>query len=252
MSVQRPEYAPHEAPRRSGYWPFDVSHTGTMTIGAVLGVLQSEFPAVTVSKLRFLEDQGLVTPTRTGSGYRKYSQADVSRLRFTLSQQRDHYLPLRVIREQLDDLDAGRDVEDPRTARVVASNGRLVLPASGSRITARELGELTGVAAADIDEMVRAGVLVADARGRFAAQSVSAVQTIAELGREGITPRHLRTMRTNADHVADLIEQVVAPERAQKTAVARERGAAHAAELAETSARLYADLIRIAVEGLGS
>jgi len=122
-----------------------------MTIGAVLSMLQAEFPAITVSKLRFLEDQGLVRPTRTGAGYRKYSQADVARLRYALTQQRDHYLPLRVIRENLDDLDAGRDVEDPRTARVVASEGRLVLPASGARVTVRELGELTGVAAAEID-----------------------------------------------------------------------------------------------------
>ncbi|NLI17281.1 MAG: MerR family DNA-binding transcriptional regulator [Actinomycetales bacterium] len=219
-----------------------------MTIGAVLAVLQAEFPAVTVSKLRFLEDQGLVTPTRTGSGYRKYSQADVARLRHTLIQQRDHYLPLRVIREQLDALDAGRDVEEPRTARVVASNGRLVLPASGARVTARELAELTGVPVADIDEMVRAGLLVPDGRGRFAAQSVSAVHLIAELGTQGIAPRHLRSMRANADHVADLVDQVVAPMRAQRTSVARERGAAQAAELAETAARLYADLLRIAVE----
>ena len=219
-----------------------------MTIGAVLAVLQAEFPAVTVSKLRFLEDQGLVTPTRTGSGYRKYSQADVARLRHTLIQQRDHYLPLRVIREQLDALDAGRDVEEPRTARVVASNGRLVLPASGARVTARELAELTGVPVADIDEMVRAGLLVPDGRGRFAAQSVSAVHLIAEHGTQGIAPRHLRSMRANADHVADLVDQVVAPMRAQRTSVARERGAAQAAELAETAARLYADLLRIAVE----
>ncbi len=251
MSVPRPEHAPRETPR-SGYWPFDVSHTGTMTIGAVLSMLQAEFPAITVSKLRFLEDQGLVRPTRTGAGYRKYSQADVARLRYALTQQRDHYLPLRVIRENLDDLDAGRDVEDPRTARVVASEGRLVLPASGARVTVRELGELTGVAAAEIDEMVRAGLLVPDARGRFAARSVALVHAIAELGRQGIAPRNLRTMRANADHVADLIDQVVAPARAQKTAVARERSAAHAAELAETTARLYADLVRIAVENLGT
>ncbi len=248
MSTPRPEFTPREQPPRSGYWPFDVSHTGTMTIGAVLAVLQAEFPAVTVSKLRFLEDQGLVTPTRTGSGYRKYSQADVARLRHTLIQQRDHYLPLRVIREQLDALDAGRDVEEPRTARVVASNGRLVLPASGARVTARELAELTGVPVADIDEMVRASLLVPDGRGRFAAQSVSAVHLIAELGTQGIAPRHLRSMRANADHVADLVDQVVAPMRAQRTSVARERGAAQAAELAETAARLYADLLRIAVE----
>lgn len=221
-----------------------------MTIGAVLAVLQAEFPAVTVSKLRFLEDQGLVRPTRTGSGYRKYSQADVARLRYTLTHQRDHYLPLRVIRDQLSDLDAGREVEDVRTARVVASDGRLVAPISGSRVSARELAELTGASAVDIEEMVRAGLLVGDTRGRFAPQSVAVVHALTELVREGIAPRNLRSMRANADHVADLIDQVVAPVRAQRTSLSRERSAAHAAELAETTARLYANLIRIATEEL--
>ena len=247
MTSAQPEY---RQPPRGGYWPFDVSQKGTMTIGAVLSVLQAEFPAVTVSKLRFLEDQGLVTPTRTGSGYRKYSQADVARLRYTLTQQRDHYLPLRVIREHLTDLDAGREVEEARTARVVASEGRLVGPISGSRVSARELAELTGAPAADIDEMTRAGMLVPDSRGRFAPQSVAVVQVLAELSRQGIAPRNLRSMRANADHVAGLIDQVIAPVRAQRTSLARERGAAEAAELAETVARLYASLIRIATENL--
>jgi len=251
VSATRPELAEREAPR-TGYWPLDSSQKGTMTIGAVLSILQAEFPAITISKLRFLEDQGLVTPTRTGSGYRKYSQADVARLRYMLTQQRDHYLPLRVIREHLDDLDAGRDVEEPRTARVVASNGRLLTPASGGRVTARELAELTGASAAEVEEMVHAGLLVPDSRGRFAARSVSAVQALSELARQGIAPRNLRSMRSNADHIADLIDQVVSPMRAQKTSVARERGAAQASELAESSARLYADLIRIAVENLPS
>lgn len=220
-----------------------------MTIGTVLAVLQSEFPAVTVSKLRFLEDQGLVTPTRTGSGYRKYSQADVARLRYTLTQQRDHYLPLKVIREQLADLDAGRVVEEPRTAWVVARDGQLVgSTAPGGRVTARELQDLTGASAAEVDAMVRAGLLVADGRGRYSARAVAVVQTLATLQREGISPRNLRSMRANAENVADLVEQVVAPLRAQRTSLARERSTARATELAETVARLYADLLRIAVE----
>ena len=248
MTSPQPEF--RERPR-TGYWPFDASQKGTMTIGAVLAILQAEFPAVTVSKLRFLEDQGLVEPTRTGSGYRKYSQADVARLRYTLTQQRDHYLPLRVIRDHLADLDAGREVEEPRTARVVAREGRLVGPISGSRVSARELTELTGVPAAEIEEMTRAGLLVPDARGRFASQSVAVVQVLADLARRGIAPRNLRSMRANADHVAGLVDQVVAPTRAQRTSLARERSAAEATELAVAIARLYASLIRVATDNLG-
>jgi methyl-accepting chemotaxis protein len=117
-------------------------------------------------------------------------------------------------------------------------------------VSARELAELTGASAVDIEEMVRAGLLVGDTRGRFAPQSVAVVQTLTELARQGIAPRNLRSMRANADHVADLIDQVVAPVRAQRTSLSRERSAAHAAELAETTARLYANLIRIATEDL--
>ncbi|HZK05245.1 MAG TPA: MerR family transcriptional regulator [Actinomycetaceae bacterium] len=218
-----------------------------MTIGAVISILQVEFPAVSVSKLRFLEDQGLVTPSRTGSGYRKYSQADVERLRYTLTQQRDHYLPLKVIRENLEDLDAGRIVEPVRSARVVAMDGRLVVPASGARVTAVELSELSGASLADVDEMVQAGLLQPDSRGRYSARAVSVMQLAARLAARGIAPRNLRSMRANADSTASLIDQVVAPARAQNSAIARERSAADATELAEVSAQLYAELLRMSV-----
>lgn len=219
-----------------------------MTIGAVISILQQEFPAITVSKLRFLEDQGLVNPTRTGSGYRKFSQADVARLRYTLTQQRDHYRPLKVIKEQLEELDAGRDVEEHRTARVVSRNGSLVTPAGGARITVRELAELTGVSVAHIEEIVTAGVLVKDRRGRLSSHSIGAVGALGQLSRSGLDARHLRTMRSNAENIAELVENVVAPSRSQKSPVARERAAAHATEMGEHAATLYAHLIRVAID----
>nr|NLD40891.1 MerR family transcriptional regulator [Actinomycetales bacterium] len=219
-----------------------------MTIGSVLSILQAEFPAVTVSKLRFLEDQGLVSPSRTGSGYRKYSPADVERLRYTLTQQRDHFLPLKVIRENLEDLDAGRSAESARPARMVAVDGALVAPARGGRVSVRELSELTGVSHAEIEEMVVAGMLQADARGRFPARAVSVVQLAATLASRGIAPRNLRALRSSADNTAGLVDQVVAPSRSQHSSVARERSAADAAELAEVAARLYAELLRTAVD----
>ena len=137
-----------------------------MSIGAVLALLKPEFPAVTISKLRFLEEQGLVKPRRTGSGYRMYSRADAERIRFALTAQRDSYLPLRVIREQLADLDAGREVEQPSLARVVTRDGELVRPAPGARVSAKELCELTGATEAELDEMAQAGLVLADTRGR--------------------------------------------------------------------------------------
>src|SRR5690625_7158360 len=104
-----------------------------MSIGTVLSLLQPEFPAVRISKLRFLEEQGLVSPRRSGSGYRMYSQADVERLRFALTAQRDSFLPLRVIRDQLEDLDAGRPVAGAPGPRVVARHGARVRPRPSGR-----------------------------------------------------------------------------------------------------------------------
>lgn len=232
-----------------GPWPQGASHKATMTIGAVLQALKPEFPAVTVSKLRFLEEQGLVSPSRTGSGYRTYSQADVERLRFALTAQRDAYLPLRVIREQLADLDAGRSPQLAPAARVVARDGELVMPTG--RVSAAELCDLTGASERELEEMAAAGLVRADTGGRYPARSVTVVQYALALGRHGISPRHLRQVRASAEREAEVIDQVVAPVRAQRSGAARERGAARAAELAELYTKLHAELLRSAVDDLG-
>ncbi|PFG38066.1 DNA-binding transcriptional MerR regulator [Georgenia soli] len=250
-AAHEPAPAPRAPAERTGTWPQEVSHEPSMSIGAVLALLKPEFPAVTISKLRFLEEQGLVKPRRTGSGYRMYSRADAERIRFALTAQRDSYLPLRVIREQLADLDAGRQVEQPSLARVVTRDGELVRPAPGARVSAKELCELTGATEAELDEMAQAGLVLADTRGRFPGRSVQVVQAVLALGRHGISARHLRTVRTSAEREADVIDQVVAPTRAQRSGAARERSAAQAAELAELYATLHTELLRSAVEQLG-
>lgn len=248
--MTQPEMAravPSARPREES-WPHDVSHAASMTIGSVIAVLKTEFPAISVSKVRFLEDQGLVTPQRTGSGYRKFSQADVARLRYALVQQRDHYLPLKVIKEQLDALDAGDEVAEHRPARVVARDGALVASAGGARISARELAELTGSAVAEIEALVSSGVLVPDRYGRLSPHCVGIVHAMAALGDHGINARHVRSMRTSAERVADLIDQIAAPMRSHSSTVARERAAAQTAELSESAAALYAHLVRAAID----
>lgn len=222
-----------------------------MTIGAVLAVLQAEFPAVRISKLRFLEEQGLVTPSRSGSGYRMYSQADVERLRFALAAQRDSFLPLRVIREQLADLDAGLPVEHVPGTRVVARDGELVTPRPSARVRAQEIADLTGASLGQVQEVADAGLIVPDPRGRYPGRAVAVVTHALALARQGIDPRHLRTVRTSADRSATTIDQVVAPLRAQRSGAGRERGAARAQELAELYAQLHAELLRQAVDELG-
>ena len=231
-------------------WPPGASTTPTMSIGAVLAVLQPEFPAVRISKLRFLEEQGLVRPHRSGSGYRMYSQADVERLRFALTAQRDSFLPLRVIRDQLEDLDAGRPVEHAPGTRVVARDGELIRPRPSSRVHAQEIADLTGVSLAEIEEIAAAGLIGADARGRYPGRAVGIVQHAAQLSRQGISPRHVRTVRTAAERQADTIDQVVAPIRAQRSGAGRERAGARALELGEIYIQLHAELLRAAIDDL--
>ena len=107
-------------------WPQDADHSPELSIGRVVDALKEEFPAISLSKVRYLESEGLVAPARTGSGYRKYSAADVERLRYVLTEQRDSFTPLSVIRTQLDALDAGHTPTRRRVAQVVSSEGQTV------------------------------------------------------------------------------------------------------------------------------
>ncbi|MGO1739566.1 MAG: transcriptional regulator FtsR [Actinomycetaceae bacterium] len=231
----------------SSSWPPDVSRTPVMTIGQVVAVLQEEFPAMTLSKLRYLEEQDLVRPERSPSGYRKYSRADVERLRFALAAQRDAFLPLRVIRNQLDDLDAGRGVQDPTLARLVARDGQMVAPSSTARLTSTELADATGASLSDIAALVEAGIVPADSRGRHPGSCVPAVVAATALGRLGVDARHLRTVRQAAEREAGTVAAVLAPLRAGRSGADLERAHARAREMGELYAQLHTELLRRAI-----
>ena len=158
-----------EAPpgRGAGPWPQGASRAPSFSIGRVVESLRSEFPAVTLSKIRFLEDQGLVRPARTGAGYRKYSEADVERIRFVLTEQRDSFTPLRVIGEKLAALDAGHDPGPSRKAQVVASEGRVVSTQGRRFIPASDLCDLTGVDVDTVTRYARLGLITPDLAGYF-------------------------------------------------------------------------------------
>ena len=188
-------------------WPRGVSRQPTMNIGAVLGVLKREFPAVSHSKIRFLEEQGLVTPQRTPAGYRVFSAADVERLRFALAAQRDSFLPLRVIRERLASMDAGLDETDTALVEPAVSQG---VPA---RLSVAELSALTGATPEHLGELTTAGLISTDSAGRYPAHCLSVVTLSLELVAHGIDTRHLRLMRSAADRQVDVVAQVVAPVR---------------------------------------
>ena len=231
-------------------WPQGISHEASMRISDVLGSLRVEFPAVSHSKLRFLEEQGLVEPVRTPAGYRQYSPADVERLRFVLIEQRDRYLPLKVIKDKLAALDAGEASSDqPLIPRLATRDGESA-GATASSGTVASLARDAGVDVGLVEALVTSGALRPDATGRFDGWSREIVVLAAGLGEYGIEPRHLRSLRAAADRQVSLVDQVVAPLRGQQAASARARAGTTAAELGEMCANLHAAWVRQGVSDL--
>ncbi len=179
-------------------------HThGLLSIGQVLARLQDDFADLSPSKLRFLEEQGLVTPERTKSGYRKFSQAHIERLRLILTLQRDHYLPLKVIAEVLDELDEGRDPIIPGAAHRNASS----ILSPKRVLSGEELCRSTGASTRFLGESIAAGLL--PAAEVFPHDTIAQLTALLKLAERGITPRHLRTLRVAAEREAELISRAV-------------------------------------------
>ncbi|MEE4546377.1 MerR family transcriptional regulator [Streptomyces sp. V4-01] len=226
-----------------------------LSIGAVLSRLRDEFPEVTISKIRFLEAEGLVEPQRTPSGYRKFAAGDVERLAYVLRVQRDHYLPLRVIREHLDARDRGEQVVLPGPAESRESlEGPLGLaaalepePPAELRIGREELLAATGADGGDLDEWESYGLVEPGGDGGYDGATVQIARLIVDLGRFGLEPRHLRAVKAAADREAGLVEQVVAPLRRHRNPQTRTHAEATARELAELSVRLHAALVQSAL-----
>ncbi|GEA88739.1 MerR family transcriptional regulator [Cellulomonas cellasea] len=233
-------------------WPRGISRRASMRISDVLAALRIEFPAVTNSKLRFLEEQGLVEPVRTPAGYRQYSPADIERLRYVLRQQRDRYMPLKVIGEQLAALDAGDDDEPAPRAQLATRDGVVQGPAVAARYTGDALAREAGVDVALVEELVRSGVLRPSVSGHFDPWARDVVVLAAALGEHGVDARHLRVFRAAADRQADLVEQIVAPWRGHNAASSRARAGTLAAEVGELCTQLHTALLRSAVSGLTS
>ncbi len=201
-----------------------------LTIGEVLGVLRAEFPDVTISKIRFLEEQGLVEPDRTPSGYRKFSHDHVERLRHVLTLQRDHFLPLRVIREQLD---AGAPGAAPPSGpgpfvRVLEAAEQAGAQAGGRGAPdAATLADAAGVDLHLVEELVRHGLVRPAADGWFSPDDVEVVRAAAALSAHGLEPRHLRGFRQAADKEVDLVQQVVGTTAPFRSGGRRGRGGRH-------------------------
>ncbi|MEV5147495.1 MerR family transcriptional regulator [Streptomyces sp. NPDC052727] len=223
--------------------------SGLMSIGTVLNVLRDEFPEVTISKIRFLESEGLIEPQRTPSGYRKFSAGDVERLGHVLRMQRDHYLPLKVIREHLDAMERGEAVPLPVVGRQRTAED---LPARVEGPTVARVGRAELLAAADIDEgdleeWESYGLIAPLEDGAYDAEAVTVASLIAELGRFGIEPRHLRVMKAAADREAGLVDQVVAPLKRHRNPQTRAHAEARTKELAALTVKLHAALVQTAL-----
>jgi DNA-binding transcriptional MerR regulator len=239
--------------------------SATLTIGDVLAHLKVDFPDLTISKIRFLEQEGLVAPERTPSGYRKFSPEDVSRLKYVLAQQRDHYLPLRVIKDQLDEIDRGLvpagSSAGPRVPHVSiaaiednAPTADHFRPAPAAlRLSRDELLNATGLRGEQLAELEQFGLISAKPGGHYDDDALSVGKIVADLARFGLEGRHLRAFRTAAEREVGLFSQVVGPMSRQRGGEARARAEETVRELAAASVRLHAALVQIGLrEVIGS
>lgn len=228
-----------------------------MSIGAVLDSLRPDFPDVTISKIRFLEAEGLVTPRRSGAGYRRFTAYDCARLRFILTAQRDQYLPLKVIKAQLDAQPDGAlpdtgsaygiprlvQVADGREESVGVQDTAGVAPAQ-VRLSREDLVTRSGVGEDMLAALVKAGIIKPGPAGFFDEHCVVTAQCARALADYGVEPRHLRAFRSAADRQSDLIAQIAGP---VVKAGARDRADDMAREVAALAITLHTSLIKSAV-----
>ncbi|MFM5904361.1 MAG: MerR family transcriptional regulator [Microbacteriaceae bacterium] len=209
-----------------------------LTIGQVLNLLNPEFPELSPSKLRFLEEQDLVTPSRTPSGYRKYTEQDVQRVRIVLELQRDKYLPLKVIRQYLADIDAGKVPTLPGSNTPVVDH---LKQSKGRKYTELDLIAETAITPQLIADAQAVSLIGAEP---FEAADLEIARAIMHLQRFGIQPRHLRGIKAAADREIGIIEGVVAPVLAKKDTSSRSRAAHYAMEISNQFAAIQAELVR--------
>ncbi len=200
-----------------------------LRIGAVCRALAEEFPDISISKIRFLEDQDLLAPRRTPGGYRLYGAEEVERLRVILRLQRDEFLPLRVIRQELAAAGTTRETRRRRTPEMVEEHGRMSF---------EELARSTGADKAVLRELEGFGLIAAAEDGEYGDLEADIVRICIQLSAYGLGPRHLRQFHTGVLRAAGLIEGVVAPSLRARNPERRELGEEDLAVLA----RLTADL----------
>ena len=227
-----------------------------MSIGAVLDLLRPDFPDVTISKIRFLEAEGLVTPQRAASGYRRFTAYDCARLRFILTAQRDQYLPLKVIKAQLDAQPdgelplAGSPYGVPRLVTVgddAPVDADVAVAPTRVRLSREDLLDHSDVDEDLLTALLKAGVITTGPGGFFDEHAVVILQCARALADYGVEPRHLRAFRSAADRQSDLIAQIAGPLVSTGKTGARDRADDLAREVAALAITLHTSLIKSAV-----
>lgn len=231
-------------------------HRGYVGIGEVLAQLRSDFPDITVSKIRFLETEGLIEPARSAGGYRRFAVADVDRLRRVLVMQRDQYLPLRVIRERLSESAAPPATPVPHSASRDHSHAgpdRRPLESVSPPLTRRELLSASGVSDALLTDLETFGLVSRAGQGgrQYRGEAVEVARAARALTEYGVAPRHLRAVLASADREVTLIEQVVAPMLRQRGPGGRAAAATAAAQIAALAERLHRALVETALAEAG-
>jgi DNA-binding transcriptional MerR regulator len=226
-----------------------------LSIGEVITRLREEFPDISISKIRFLEANSLVTPDRTPSGYRKFSLLDVERLRYVLRMQRDHFLPLRVIRENLEAIDRGLEPPTPEDTRptpprVLESTETLARVAASTsvRLTESELIEHGGANHQLVAQLQEFGLVTSDAAGYFDATALGIVRSSVSLGTFGLEPRHLKTVLSSANREIDLFSPLITAARSGKNGASVAQAEELTLQLANSILQLHELVVRSLIE----
>ena len=220
-----------------------------LTIGEVLNQVRSEFDDISISKIRFLEAEGLIVPSRTKSGYRKFSSSDVEKLRYILRMQRDHYLPLKVIKEHIEAIDRGLkpeidEIEKPKVPSTLVDLNQLGIKKSNIRVTREELIANTSITDQDLKESEDYGLIkvLADKR-HYDDIAVKTARVIAALSGFGLEPRHLKFLKSGSDRESSLIKQVASPMSRSKRPDAGEQALEMMREISNLTNQLHFILV---------
>ncbi|MBF4994830.1 MerR family transcriptional regulator [Arthrobacter gandavensis] len=238
-----------EAARRAIGSAAERARPRVLNIGQVLADLSAEFPGISASKIRFLEEKGLVSPQRTAAGYRKYTSQDVERLRFVLALQRDQYLPLKVIKDYLDAVDRGERPESlpgglTLAPRAVSDQlaGELAARTRTRLLSFEELVTESGASAELVRSLISFGLISAPEQ-QYDEHALKVTRACRQLEAHGIEPRHLRPFRAAADREMGLVERAIAPVASRRDVASQARAAEAAREISDLCLSLHSALV---------